>query len=65
MPEATALGSVDQVGVMTDETMTALASMTGFTGAAEDTNVEVVVLVVTVGDTAVVDGGVGLGGVVT
>lgn len=46
---------------MTDDTITALASM-GLTGAAEEA--KVVVVVVTVGD-ATVDGGVGLGGVVT
>ena len=52
--------SVDQVGVITEDTMTALASIGLEDGTAAD-----VVAGADVTDVAVVGGGVGFGGVVT
>ena len=52
--------SVDQVGVITEDTMTALASIGLDDGIAAD-----VVAGADVTDVVVVDGGVGFGGVVT
>lgn len=54
--EVTALGSVDQVGVITEDTITALASIGLDTGA---------VVIVAKGDVTGLGGGAGLGGVVT